>query len=461
MDLKKYDIVIVGAGSSGSAAAYLLAKNGYKIALLEKKNFNKAGSRWVNDVPLWMFDRAGISPPNLKEKHCDCLPFTILDKNNNHRIYLPQRPMWGVNMPYFINRLQNQAFEAGVEGYDNINITHFDFNDDRPVKLYLEANSDTNKTKNICFSAGLFIDATGMAQSVLRQVPALSKHCPPPNISHTCNAAQKTYEIIDSEGAKSFLAGLNCMQDEFICWTGICGGFSTLMFKISKDFSTIDILTGVMLNGENGTGLHLMEKFKIKNSWIGEKISGGAGLIPLRRPYDMFASPGVALIGDAACQVFPAHGSGVGSGLIAANILSEAVKSQSDCGSIEAVWEYQSIYQREIGSIHGFYEIFTRTSQELLETEVDKLISRLMPTSAIEASFNQYIPNLFSLDLLPTVFNSISTPFLTSKILSKIPKMISVYFNYKKYPLEPDMKKILSWSKISSLLGGFNNDLKQ
>ena len=153
--------------------------------------------------------------------------------------------------------------------------------------------------------------------------------------------------------------------------------------------------------------------------------------------------------------VVPAHGSGVGSGLIAAKILSEKIISHSDPGSVEATWSYQSAFQKDRGAIHAFYEIFTRMSQLFNEGEVNEFISWLMPASALEASFHQQMPHILSLDLIPSFFSSISKPYLASKIITNLPKMLAVYLSYSKYPQNPDLSQLKVWSKISSFCGGF------
>ncbi len=50
-----YDLVIVGGGPAGSSAAYSAAKNGVKVALLEKEekiaqSVRTSGVTWVKDV---------------------------------------------------------------------------------------------------------------------------------------------------------------------------------------------------------------------------------------------------------------------------------------------------------------------------------------------------------------------------------------------------------------------------
>ncbi|MEJ5272953.1 MAG: FAD-dependent oxidoreductase, partial [Spirochaetota bacterium] len=47
--LKKYDVIIIGAGSVGTPTAYFLAKEGFKVLVIEK---NKAPGRGQNRAAI-------------------------------------------------------------------------------------------------------------------------------------------------------------------------------------------------------------------------------------------------------------------------------------------------------------------------------------------------------------------------------------------------------------------------
>jgi len=49
----EYDLVVVGAGPAGSSAAYAAAKNGIKVAMLEKEEnvaqtVRTSGEKWID-----------------------------------------------------------------------------------------------------------------------------------------------------------------------------------------------------------------------------------------------------------------------------------------------------------------------------------------------------------------------------------------------------------------------------
>src|SRR5690606_24952863 len=101
-------------------------------------------------------------------------------------------------------------------------------------------------------------------------------------------------------------------------------------------------------------------------------------------------APGIALVGDAACQVFPAHGSGIGIGLIAGRMLADAVEDASDPGNENVLWRYQAAFQREFGGLLVASDIFRRLSTEMGEEGVVALVrSGLMTMSATEGGLDQ------------------------------------------------------------------------
>ena len=449
----KKDIVIIGAGTSGTAAACLLAQKGYQVTLVERRDRENSGACWVNDIPPWMFEKAGIALPEAPEKRIDFSPFVMRTEKGKGRIFLENRPMWGIDIRLLVKRLHQTAEELGVTLIDQCQITDVVIHNDRPTQIQLKRNDFIGKSQQISCSASLFVDASGVSQFLLRKVPALDNLCPKLPSRSYIHAAQGVYEIKDRIGAKYYLESLKELPGTFICFPAINGGYSTLMVRIDPDFDHVELLTGVVNDGYHGTGETCIQSFKKAQSWVGERIFGGSGRIPLNKPYRQFVSPGIAVIGDAACQVFPAHGSGVGSGMLAARMLSDAVVLNDDPGAMDALWHYQTTFQKDRGMIHALYHVFAQMVQSMPEKDVQALVEKGMLTkSNVLSSLNQQLPNPDAQSLVSMIAGSAFSPLITMKILTQLPKFTAVPLLYAFYPNQPDGLMNQSWNFLHSVI---------
>src|SRR5687768_11416435 len=57
------DVAIVGAGTSGAAAARYLAERGARVLCLERRRLDEAGARWVNGITRAALAEAEIDLP--------------------------------------------------------------------------------------------------------------------------------------------------------------------------------------------------------------------------------------------------------------------------------------------------------------------------------------------------------------------------------------------------------------
>jgi flavin-dependent dehydrogenase len=445
---RKFDIIVAGAGTAGSAAAYHFAKAGFKVALLDNRAFSKAGALWVNTVIPELFDHAGFDRPCTPELRRNGDSPILIDQIQNQKFEIGELLILYVDMRYLVNRLHNLCKNAGVIFFEHTKAEYFTFKDNRPISLYVTARSDASKSSNsFDLYAKLFVDATGMAGVLRNSVPELAVNCPAVQPKDICDATQFVYEINNRAGACDFYDKFGATPDKTICFIAVEGSYSTLMININKEKTEVSVLTGSIPDGTHKSASLMMKNFLAENKWIGKKIFGGAGYIPIRRPYDRLVSSGIALIGDAGCQVFPAHGSGIGYGMIAGRLLADAVKGAEDCGSLEALWRYQAQYIHKIGSLCASYDIFRRLANNLNAQDMSRLFSAgLMLKSASHAGLLQKIPELDFKELPQIIKGSIKAPHLAYMFAKILTMMSAVYSLYKLYPEKPDLRKLRWWS---------------
>ncbi|MDF1561590.1 MAG: FAD-dependent oxidoreductase [Deltaproteobacteria bacterium] len=456
---ERFDVVVVGAGTAGAAAAGMIAARGFRVALVEARARSAAGASWINDVPPWMFEAAGLALPESPEKHLGGRRMRMLGETDRTRLTLEERPMWGIDCRRLVQRLQEGAEAAGVTLLEGTRLEEVECEGERPVRVRLRRKGARGLARTLTLRAALFVDASGLAGALRERTPAIARACPSPPPSDRVSAAQQIRAITDREGAARFLERLGARPDEFLVWSGLHGGYSTQVVRIDPSFESIDLLTGMMVEVDPSGGPRSLEAFAAAHPWIGEPLLAGAAIIPVRRPYDRLGFPGAALIGEAGCQTFPAHGSGVGAGLIAARLLADALVGQSDPGDEAATWAYSAAFQRERGAVNAAYDVFRRTVQGLRGEEVRHLLEvGLMTPGTTRPALEQRMPLPRPFELPALVGGAARSPAAATLFGGALARMLATHALYRRYPEAPDRRALRSFGRRLGLVSGRRGD---
>lgn len=452
MSSSRFDVVVVGAGSTGAAAAAMFAERGRRVALVERRRLDVAGARWINDVPPWLFDEAGVARPEPPERRCACVPITMLDRAGRPRVEL-ERPMWGVDMRALGERLRGEAERRGVTILAQSKLLSLEHRGsgagERPAALELERGD-----RRVRLEAPLFVDASGLAGELRIRSQALARRCLPVARGDLVSAAQQVCAIADRAGARAFLAR-HGDRDGVLTWSGVGGGFSTLGVRVELDRDEVELLTGVEATHPSLDGPSLLQEFKRKSPWVGSIMFGGASMIPVRRPYDRLAALGLALIGDAACQTFPGHGSGVGSGLLAARMLERSVAERDDPGAAGSMADYQARFHRTRGGVHAAYDVIRRLAGSLGEDDVDRLLtSGLVTPSTTHAALLQQMPPLGPRVVAEIARAAVGVPALAARFAAAGPRMVVAERAYAQHPGGTDERALGGWARRAAWLAG-------
>jgi len=454
------DVVVVGLGTSGASVAYLMAKAGRSVAMVDRLPEGDTSSGWINGIPAEAYDWLGLDRPSPPERLTRNFPILLTTEGYDGSLVVPLGGMWNIDMKRLILHLQVLAREHGAQHFFRTEAIRLDYENKRPVALSAIQTSEKGKETSYTFRAKLFIDTTGMRGVLRTQDPTLRECCPPVANTDVCTAMQQECDIVDESGVKEFLRRLDIKPGAMVNKVAIAGGWSTEAIHVSKDLKTVGVLCGCINDGLRPTGPQLVKDAKRRMPWIGQAHHQGAGLIPLRHTYDRFVTEGLALLGESACMVFPLHGSGVMRSFVAARMLVDAVGDKADPGDLNNLWQYQARVQREFGGIHAFYDALRRLSQSLNRSQVLSMFEGgLMSPGLITPGFYQRIDPPEIKDVLDVMKGIVTRPRFLAKALPSLMKMPMLLELYKYYPKKPDLKALKRWSRLVAAIFGVKPDI--
>lgn len=421
------DVAIVGAGTAGAAAATLCAERGLRVLCLEQRPRAEAGARWVNGVPGWCFEQAGIELPRGQELRGAGHAFHLLSGWGPKRVVVRDHGLLEVDMRLLVERLQARAQAAGAEIVEGARVVGFD-----GERLRTTAGEVT---------ASWFVDASGLSGARLLAQPRVGA-------SDLCSAAQEVREVRDAERARAYFEQRGVRPGETLCFTGVAGGFSVVNLRLDGD--AISILTGSIPADGHPSGARLLAELVLSEPWIGQRVFGGARAIPLRRPFDRLGRGRVLLLGDAACQVFSAHGSGIGAGMLAARVLAETLAAGGDAH------EYAARWHRRHGGLFAGYEIFRRLSQSFAPRDIERLMdSGVLDDNGARAGLAQRFPELdrralaAKLSALPALGRQ---PRLARRLAEALARIAVAQAHWARYPRRP--ARLPAWSRRAARIVG-------
>jgi digeranylgeranylglycerophospholipid reductase len=170
-------------------------------------------------------------------------------------------------------------------------------------------------------------------------------------------------------------------------------------------------------------------------------LTGGGGLVPTRKPISPMVGNGLIIIGDAACQVNPIHGGGIGSsmmgGVKAAEVIIEALKNGDV--SREALWSYTGTFMELYGAKQAGLDIFRMLLQRLTNKEMNYGMAHHLITDEdlLKASMGEDL-KLNVTEKTSRLFKGLGCLSLLIKLNTTAKLMKEIKELYKNYPSSPE-----------------------
>lgn len=366
-----FDLVVAGAGPAGCVLAAKAAGGGARVLLLEMKQEPGQDRDWVVDVGRNTFGQAGVPVPEGPELFFEPSTTAIVTSNRRCAVELPPVPMVPVRNGPYVRKLASWARERGAALRCGVRVTGPVVEEGRVRGVKADGPEGREELRALVVA-----DCTGMSGTLRTGTP------PGWGISERLRAedvvlARRETRRIDPGEARASMKKAHIWDATRYDRVGSQGVYSVETFFLDLERGFIDILIGT----KPGTGPTPEERFASileEHPFIGEKVFGDGAPIPIRRPLDTFVAPGMVCVGDAACQVVPAHGSGTASAIIAADLASSAVLRAVETGNAgrPSLWEYCHAFQSGRGAILAYYDVIRQHTAGLTVDDLDMMISR-------------------------------------------------------------------------------------
>ena len=344
----KYDLIIVGAGPSGSSAAYFNAKAGKRVLLLDKVSFprDKVCGDGVTGKALTLLHEMGMGEEVNVVKKISSTGVIVVSPNQRSLsipIHTPDDPIsaFSIEREVMDNLIFETAKKAVLESDGHV---LFEAVTEPIVKDGVVIGV---KTKQNSYYGSIIIGAGGY-------------NCPISRFVLKTNSTIKQDRSHYSSAIREYWEGMSGNNGDFEIHfiDGILPGYFWI-FPISE--TKVNIGVGMLLGDMDKQSVKLKEmlSYIVNDSYLSSRFkdatkipkSQKGWMLPLGSPRDSEHLPrknftnGCLLVGDAASLIDPFTGEGIGNALVSGKLTANYAYIDEKTGT-----DYQKTLWSEIGS---------------------------------------------------------------------------------------------------------------
>jgi len=350
--LKKFDVVVIGAGTAGCMTATTVAKSGLNVCLVERKPQEDVGKKICGDaIGKHHFDELDLEEPSGAEVEQRILGVKIYSPDAESIFEVKGEKLHGytLNRHLFGQRLLKLALNAGATLLDRTQALE-PVIEGKFVKGVIVRDLKTEKRMSI--SCNVVVDASGFSAVLRKSLPQEMKQGMEVNREdiEACfrEIRQLKKEMDDTDFCEIYL-NLKVAP----------GGYAWIFPKAG---TKVNVGLGVSMKGKFPNPKKQLYEHILTNPLFEDSkvIDKGAWYVPTRRPLDSMVGNGFVLVGDAACQVNPIHGGGMGPSMGGGMLAGETIASALEKGdvSLEGLWPYNLKYMRWYGVKQAGLDVF-------------------------------------------------------------------------------------------------------
>jgi len=350
--MKKFDVIVAGAGTAGCLAAKTVAKAGLRVCLIDRKKSEDIGEKICGDaISKHHFDELGLAYPKGEEVRNRAEGIKIHSPNMETTFEVKGERLYGfiLNRHLFGQRLLRDAVAAGAILLDHTIATD-PILQNGFVSGVVAKNLRTGKETQL--QSRVVVDASGFT-AVLRKKLSLG-------IGIDLNVKNEDVEACYREIRRISGSEVDLKFCEIYLDQTVSPGGYYWIFPEGRNLVNVGL--GVCMskgfpNPKNQLYREVLSQPMFKGS---TPVKAGAWYVPTRRPLDCMTGNGMVVVGDAACQVNPIHGGGMGPSMKGGKLAGETIAEALEKGdvSLEGLWQYNVKYMRVYGATQAGLDIF-------------------------------------------------------------------------------------------------------
>jgi len=431
--LKKFDVIVVGAGTGGCMAAKTIAEAGFDVCLIDRKKQENVGEKICGDaIGKHHFDKLGLNYPVGEELERKILGVKIHSPSDETVLHVADKELFGfiLNRRLFGQRLLNDAIDAGSTFLE---LTH-------ATEPIIKGNyvtgvlaRDLKTEKDFRFYGQVVVDASGFSAVLRKKLPAKMGIDTNVNKEDVAVCYREIRRLKVSIPEEEFLE-LYFSQE--VAPGGYCWIFPERGERVNVGLGLA--MLGRFPNPKTQLYKYVLSKPLFEGSSL---ISGGTWYVPIRRSLDCMTGNGIVIVGDVACQVNPLHGGGMGPSMMGGKLAGETIIEALGDGDVsrEGLWMYNLRYTEGYGAKQAGLDVFRMFLQQLGDDDLDYGMKYRLITEEdmLKATMGEDV-HLNITERTRRVFRGLGRIALLKKLRETTNLMKKVKTLYLNYPTSPE-----------------------
>ena len=422
-------MVVVGAGTGGCLAAKTVAEAGFEVCLIDRKKEEEIGDKVCGDaIGKHHFDELKLEYPTGKELERKIVGAKLYSPDME-TVFNIKGEGFIVNRLHFGQRLLRNAVDAGLTLLESTQAVEPIIKNGSVTGVLAK---DLETGSKVTLLSRVVVDASGFSAVLRKKVPS--------EIGIDATVDKEDVVICYRE-----IRELEEQVDEpnycnlYLSQKWAPGGYSWFFPEGGKK---VNVGIGVTMfrvfpNPKNQLYDSLLSMHLFKGSSV---VKAGTWYDPTRRPLDCMTGNGILIVGDAACQVNPIHGGGMGSSMIggytAGKTIIEAMEREDL--SREGLWSYNIRYMKSYGARQAGLDVFRLFIHGMGDDDLNYGMRHRLITEEdlFKASMGEDV-RLNITEATRRIFRGIGKLFLLKNLRDAAKLLKKVRDHYENYPLSP------------------------